>query len=410
MGLAVWLGSCCSAKRADEPPPKPAPPRSSRWIDAGPLGPVSKLFGRESDPPERWLASPDGRFTARALSDAPGRWETAPGRPAMVELALGPGERVRCSLHRARLYAADHVRRVAQELREQVEVRAIAAADLRAVRGNPLLFVDALYTTRDSPAKAGEFKLALYAHPQLSVACTHDGAGYRSAFTRTVQRLVETLRDEEVAPASEPRWAQLMALRLGGELIGFTVTRLFAAAPEGFEQASFTATLVPTGPGALCTEDVGRVERLSAAAALEEGRYSVSRDGAWSDLDARWRAGGQLAVEGSEGNRVVLADLQSSEPIRATRAFELRDLVQGRRDQIEKREFSPERPAEIVSLTLRRDDSAPWHVRAAGRTRAGEEVAYSSVVDERGVLVSTRVPLGRQELVAEEIWSAGTPP
>jgi hypothetical protein len=410
IGLAVCLGACSSPKRVEESVRRPAREHSGRWLDASPLGPTSELFEREAEPPEQPLVSPDGRFTARAFSGAPGRWEAAPGRAGMVELALAPGERVLCSLHRARLYPADHVRRVAQELRQQVDLRAIAAADLRAIGGHPLLFVDALYTTRDRRARTGEFKLALFAHPQLSVACTHDGAGYRSAFTRTVQRLVETLRDEEVAPATEPRWAQVMSLRLGGELIGFSVTRLFAAAQEGFEQASFTATLVPAGPGVLSTEDVGRVERLSAAAALEVGRYSVSRDGSWTDLDARWRAGGQLAIEGAEDDRLLLANLPSSAPIRATRAFELRDLVEGRRQQIEKKEFSPDRPAEIVSLTLRRDGSAPWRVRADRRTGAGEEVAYSSEVDERGVLVSMRMPFGRRELVAEEIWSSGTPP
>lgn len=254
VGLAVALS--CSTSRSTEAPATapaaaPTPADAERAASSpAPKVDVAALFDRERPPlPAQPIADPKGRW--RALLEARSSPRVLAGRAGVViEADVGTEQPLDCEIYDAQLIPSVALESVLAKASGTVEFLQLTIDRVSAVREVPVLLLSVLYATKQEK-RAGELKVALSPRDQYSVLCFQDEPGYRAAFARSVESMLESLETDETPRV--PQYSSISktsAKTSAGDLTtGYHWSRIYAEPDGSMIALDFETALVNISGG-----------------------------------------------------------------------------------------------------------------------------------------------------------------
>jgi hypothetical protein len=371
---------------------------------------LTKAMDRELSPlparPFKTLAGVEGTVEGAAAPTV-----KAEGDAEEVEVSLGTGQALSCTIFPVRLDAAAAVWRYAEQAKRSVTVTAATPVGAAVVAGSPVVFAILVYRV-DGPKGplVGMAKLGVYAHDAHSLLCVHDELGYGKSFERIVKGLAGSLRGGVDDARAGARFAEVELMRIGELAIGVSERVVWDREGGGHVVKQRASQLLPRGGADLYALDSTSEEVVDAKDLLEQGVYSHAANG---EIDAamqltRAQDGVTYRYEGEKDGKRL-------EGTFATKAGLSTDLWFARRLQAKAPPAKPELRHEAYSLEASPVAALPVVYRldpAAGPRRVRMElgpIQLGGELDADGLVRLAEIPVGSAKLTVERAWSRGTP-
>jgi len=274
LSIGLSAGLSCSASRSAEAPsaaPTVAPtPTGSTKAPNAPApasgAELAALFERERpplplqpivDPKERWRAQLEARSAPRVQAGKAG---------VVIEANVGTEQPLHCEIYDAQLVPSVTLQSVLAKASGAVEFLQLTVDRVSAVREVPVLLLSVLYATKPD-RRAGEIKIALSPRDQYSVLCFHDEPGYRAAFARSVESMLESLETDEVSRV--PQYSSISKTSARNQTTGYEWNRIYAEPDGSMVALDFTTGLAPIADG--------EVRLVNELAATVHDRKGITR-------------------------------------------------------------------------------------------------------------------------------------
>ncbi|HVU06076.1 MAG TPA: hypothetical protein VHE30_30205 [Polyangiaceae bacterium] len=415
--IVVAAGACAPKQPANAASTEPAagPAGTSSPGGAAPAGgtkaPVDfeKLAARESEGlSPTSVTGPEKKWQFRVPSK--GAPTVTPGNGTTnVEVPIGSELAVHCEVLEGDFDAAGTIQNILSDAGKHVEMKRVAPAAVRVQRGDPSLFVNAVYLAPTPQGKAlGELKIGALVTPGRTAVCVHDEIGFEKTFDSVADSLFESLTRAD-GPLSKPSYREASIAKLGPLAVGFEARRLVTVSGKRM-MVTTTAMVVPASESTVTWVDGSEAEKIDTDDLLEAGEYaratngqvemiaSVKRKkGATYSYQAQVRgkkAEGEFTVTGQKGLSTRAADAKKLAPgARAKGAFKW-----------ESSSYLPDvDPTNGTTMTYTRAAADP----PRGMTVSMGKQRMTGLLDEHGAFERVDLPLGPATLRIERAFVEG---
>ncbi len=220
---------------------------------------------------------------SRAIADPKGRWRaaiearTAPSVRAVegaviIGADVGTEQPLICEIHDAQLDPGVTVSKVLGRAGDDVSFVQLTVDRVSAVRDTPVLVLSAVYDTKQM--QAGELKIAVSPRNRYAVVCVQDEPGYRAAFARTVEGLLEALETDEVSRV--PQFLSVSKNLSRSLLTGYDWRRIYAEPDGTMVELDFVTGLAPI--------EAGKVRIVSELVATVHDRQGIAKANFFSSV------------------------------------------------------------------------------------------------------------------------------
>lgn len=275
LSIAIVSALCCRSGRPGEQPPVAAEAPNPNATE-GELAPaaaevkparadLAALFARERPPlPRQAIADPKGRWRAEIEARTMPVIRVAQGA-AIVRVDVGTQQPLVCQIHDAPLDPGVTVSSVLGGAKDKMSVVEVTADHISAVHDTPVLVLTALYATKQK--QVGEVKIAVSPRDRHAVVCMQDEPGYRAAFVRTVEGLLESLESDEGSRL--PQYVSVSKNVIRGLLTGYEWRRIYAEPDGTMLGIDLAASLAPI--------EAGEVRVASEVVATVHDRQGITK-------------------------------------------------------------------------------------------------------------------------------------
>jgi hypothetical protein len=328
-----------------------------------------------------------------------------------VEVSLGTGQSVSCTVFPSRLDPAASVWRYAEQAAKSVTLVAATPVGAAVVEGSPVLFAILVYRVDSAKGPlVGMAKLGIYAHDAHSLLCVHDELGYGKSFERIVKGLAGSLRGGAKDERAKARFAEVELMRVGELAIGFSERVVWDREGGGRVMKQRSSQLVPRGGADLLATEGTSEETVDAKDLLVKGVFVHGENGevgATMQL-TRDRDGTTYRYEGEKDGKRLEGTFPTTAGLSTDLWFarRLRAKAPAPRGELRHEAYSLEAsPVAPLPVVYRLEPAAgPRRVALElGPIRLGGEL------DADGLVRLAEISLGSGKLVVERAWSRGTP-
>lgn len=329
---------------------------------------------------EAMLARERPALPLLAVTDVQGRWRSQieSRRPPLVadhesqvsvRVNLGTKEELRCEVHTGQLNPGAALTNLLSAAGQTVALERVEVYDVRSAALAPVLFVRALYETRDEQALGGELKLALSPGAEHSFICLHDEPGYRETFARVVQGFVGAF--ESAAPRRFAQHAAVWQLSDAEGKTGYSWERIFAELDGTMTSFKFDVLLDELPSGGVRIRDYMAAEVHDRRGLLRGNYLSYRGTTKAHEIVLAKTDGGAWALEGTLEGKPLEGQLPAgakpaSDYELYTRLNELRAGGGERAFRLD--EYRPERdPRQLSTVAYRLEESGVLSVTQGGR-------------------------------------------
>lgn len=368
---------------------------------------VPAMLARElAELPRHDVTVPSPAFTASVEGSAAPTY--TPGENAgSLAIALGTQSPINCSVQPDRIDTASTLGRMVGLVagNPKLKLREVRTVDFAVAREAPLFFAEMTYTA-DTPGgqAVGMLKVGIFAHPQLSMVCTHDEVGYRESFRRIVKGLATSVELSE--PAADTRFAEIQVLRLNEQPVGFMLRSIEDGDDGATVFSSVTSTVLmrtPTEPLASdsyvneVTDQSGHVTKavhVEVSSGEIETQLALERDGKSYRYSGKWQG---KSLEGHFESDALPGELVHAKLLREHLAKKAKAVL-----TLPTYSASTD-PTQPTPISYR-----PMDAERAVEVELGG-MKMGAKVDEHGLVQDLRVPIGKLTLVQTRVYSRGRP-
>jgi hypothetical protein len=266
-----------------------------------------------------------------------------------------------------------------------------------------VLSADVLYLfVRNGTKMLGEYKVAVSVRPNLSVACTHDEAGYRKSFRNAMTELVESLHGGEPAIAVEGE--EVWLSHLGSNAVGYSRTT-WRRDPSGAVVQDGIVTILATLDSKVLHAGDRFEHEESVAGTVETKVVASVMDGDLKLQATLARTANGYTVRGRKAGApfettFASAGISSCAPWSDPRAADLRA---GRIEQFVMDDWAPDLFPEEMTPKIIKKGPTPGSI-----SMASGESASQIELDEKGAPRRMLAPLGGGTLISDLAFRHGT--
>lgn len=395
------LLSCAAPRATNGSAPSGAPDQSAQ---------IAGLFERETGPLQKAaLVSSNGQ--TKGSVEAKGAPSVkAQGGQDEIEIPIGTGELIICSLLQSRIDGASTVVNFIGQLKGKLEMKPIKPIDVEMAGENPVLFSEyAYYVPAEGGKNVGHVKLGVVVHPRHSVICRHDEPGYAATFRRIVKGLASSMvTSGDGNLRTETDFAEVQIIKAGNQPVGFSETLLWRVKGGGFTWEHYSSIVMPRGDDLLATDNARNVSG-DAAGTLQNEIFVSAVNGEITAKVALERQGttNKYKYEGTQSGKPIAGEFATasglaSEVLQAS--LIRRDLLGGTVAQVEVDEYlASVNPVGSVHTVYRKDNPTSATISAKSKT-----LSYSLVPDATGWPQHLEIPMGPVTITFDRAWTHGS--
>lgn len=334
-------------------------------------------------------------------AEAPEGATVTPGdAKELLSIPLGSRAPIECEIYPSTVAPAALLGMTLDGLAPGAVPVALKPTTLTLEKVTPVALFELQYQVKQGPwRKAGQLKLGLLAHPDLTVLCHHDEPGYLATFGRVVRELGQSLKSESPLPSGE---TTVQLEHLGTAAVGFS-RRTVEKLPTGEEVTVETASqFVPRSATELTVRDTSSRVVAKGESVLSGSWTETGRQGETLRVALGAAKGLKYGVTGVLDGKPVNATLLALKGIASPKAVQRRlgeGLASGKPFKFTMTDFDPQDPTRLTEVAYSHEATDP--PRTIHRAARGAEQIM--VLDGDGNVIRSRTPRGEDSLIAETV-------